>query len=417
MGVSIGLGNVWRFPYMMGQYGGSAFLFIYLIFTLFLAIPALMAELTMGRISGRGTIDAFRKGFGSKVGVLLGYFFILVITISGSYYVVVVSNVLFTSIFSVFNGFSPSTLSDYRILLANGWITFGFSLALIIFSLYIIHQGLVGGIERISKRVMPLFFLALVYMIVHALSLPDALEKCGEFLRADFGSLHFPEVFAAMGQAFFSVGLGGTFVVVYGGFLRKTDKIPSVALYTGLGDASASLLVSLFLVPAILALGMSLDSGPGLIFETLPQLFNIMPGGRIVGSLFLISLFIVAFLSLIAAYQVPFTTVQNEFPLIDQRKILVTIGIVQALLALPISMNPDLIGFLDLIFGSGMQVLGSVLIVLGLTYGIRRMPAMREMFVSNSSSRIALVLYFLIKWIIPITLLAVLVGYIIDVTQ
>lgn len=415
MGVSIGLGNVWRFPYMMGQYGGSAFLIVYLLFTLMLAFPALMAEMTLGRLSGKGTIDAFRISFGKRSGSLVGYFLLLVITVSGSYYVVVVSNVLITAVFSVVVGFSTPTHSAFQAYLSSGWLTYATALILIILCLYTIHKGLVQGIERISRKVMPLFFLALIYLIVHSLLLPGALNECLTFLQPDFSVLHSTEIFAAMGQAFFSVGLGGTFVIVYSGFLRKADNIPSIALYTGLGDAGASLMVSLFLVPAILALGLNMASGPGLIFSTLPQLFDIMPGGRFVGSLFLISLFIVAFLSLVAAYQVPFTSVQNEYPKTDQRKILVIIGLIQAVLAFPSSLIPELIGTLDLIFGSGMQVLGSGLSILGLTWAFSKTNMIKEMFGSDRQSTVLMMVYYWIKWIIPLALLAVLIGYIYDV--
>lgn len=415
LGVAIGLGNVWRFPYMMGRYGGSAFLAVYIILTLLFAFPALMAEMTLGRMSGKGTLDAFRLAFGKAVGSFFGYLLLIVITIAGSYYAVVVANVFFTTIFSMFTGFSPDTIPRYHRLLSNGLIQYGITLFLIGSSLYIIHRGLVNGIERISKIVMPLFFLALIYMIVHALSMPNAMAKCREFLRPDFSALGSTEIFAALGQAFFSVGLGGTFVVVYASFIKTDENIPKIAMYTGLGDASASLLISLFLVPAVLVLGMDMASGPGLIFDTFPLLFNAMPGGRFVGSLFLLSIFIVAFLSLVAAYQVPFTCIQNERTNLGDKKTLIIIGVLQAVLALPSSLFPDIIGTLDLVFGSGMQVLGSALCILGLTWGIRKSDVLQQMFLSDKQTIARKVTLFWIKWIIPLALLAVLILYVYDV--
>jgi NSS family neurotransmitter:Na+ symporter len=280
--------------------------------------------------------------------------------------------------------------------------------------LYVIYKGLVKGIEWLSNIIMPFFVLALVYMIFHALSLPNAVEKFGEFLKPDWNALHFTEVFAALGQAFFSVGLGGTFVVVYAGFMKQEESIPKMALFTGLGDVGASLLVSLFLVPSILVFGLDMTSGPGLIFNTFPQLFGTMPGGRLVGSLFLIALTLVAFLSLIAAYQVPYVSVRNEKPNLNPKKLLVIIGIIQAVLALPSSLYPNLIGLLDLIFGSGMQVLGSVLCILGLTMGIERLKLTDNMFHQQTKTSTKSLAYFWIKWVIPIALVAVLLGYIYD---
>ena len=414
LGVSVGLGNVWRFPYMMGSYGGSAFLAVYLAFTVLFAFPALMAEMSLGRLSGKGTIDAFRITLGKIAGPWMGYFLIAVVTLSGSYYAVVVANVLFTTIYSIGIGFSPDSIPAYQGLLTSPALQYAVVLLLIISSLYTIHKGLVKGIERLSNIIMPFFALSLVYMIYHALSLPRAMEKCLEFLRPDIQAMGAPEIFAALGQAFFSVGLGGTFVVVYAGFLRPQESIPKMALYTGLGDLSASLLVSLFLIPSILVFGFDMASGPSLIFNTFPQLFNTMPGGRWVGSLFLLSLTLVAFLSLIAAYQVPFVTLRNEQHKVGNLRLLVGIGIVQALLALPSTIFPNLIGTLDLIFGSGMQVFGSALAIVGLTWGLKKANVLPQLFHQGTNHSIKEMAYTWIKWVIPIALLGVLIGYVYD---
>jgi len=415
LGVSIGLGNVWRFPYMMGQYGGSAFLIVYLVFTLCFAFPALVAEMTLGRRSGKGTVDALRITFGERIGGKLGYMLLAVITISGAYYSVVVANVMFTTFYSLLAGFDGGDDPHYARMLSNGWLQYGIAAAIISMSIYVIHRGLVKGIERLSKTVMPLFFLALIYMIARAWMMPGAVEMGRQFLQPDWGAMHAPELFAALGQAFFSVGLGGTFVVVYAGFLPKNENIPKVALATGLGDASASLLFSLFLVPSVLALGISMDSGPSLIFNTFPKLFYEMPGGRWVGSLFLLSLSVVAFLSLVAAYQVPFTSLQHEFPKLDKKRLLWIIGFTQLTLALPCALLPQIIGVLDLIFGSGMQVLGSALCILGLTWYLKKEEVLADILQSVKPGTIHGYLYAWMQWIIPLALLAVLVNYIIEI--
>ncbi|MEZ4943909.1 MAG: sodium-dependent transporter [Cyclobacteriaceae bacterium] len=414
VGVAVGLGNVWRFPYMMGSYGGSAFLAVYLLFTLLFAFPALMAEMAIGRMSGKGTLDAFRTLFGKSAGSITGYLLLAVITIAGSYYAVVVANVFFTTGYSVIHGYSTHGNQHFQSLLSKSLLQYSITIIMIISSLYIIHKGLVKGIEWLSKIIMPFFVLSLLYMIYHALTLPGAMDKFIIFLRPDIGALNSTEVFAALGQAFFSVGLGGTFVLVYAGFMNEKESIPKMAFFTGLGDVGASLLVSLFLVPSILVFGLDMASGPGLIFNTFPQLFGTMPGGRWVGSLFLIALSLVAFLSLIAAYQVPFVSVRNEKPHLNKKRILIVIGSIQALLALPSAFFPELIGILDLVFGSGMQVLGSVLCILGLTWSLKRATVLHSLFSTTTKSTITTLFYLWIKWVIPIALFAVLLGYIYD---
>jgi NSS family neurotransmitter:Na+ symporter len=376
-----------------------------------------MAEMTLGRMSGRGTLDAFRLSFGRRTGSFLGYLLLVVITISGSYYAVVVSNVFFTALYSLLYGFDMNSISNYNRHLNDGWFQYSITVMVIATSLYIIHKGLTRGIEYFSKLVMPVFFLALTYMIFHALLLPDAISKFQQFLLPDLSLLGASEIFAAMGQAFFSVGLGGTFVIVYSGYFKSSENIPVVASLTGLGDATASFMFSLFLVPSVLVFGLDLAAGPKLIFFTLPQLFMNMPGGRWVGSLFLLFIFTVAFLSLMAAYQVPFTTVQQERPSINKKKILLVIGLLQCILALPSSLFPDIIAVLDLVFGSGMQVLGSALCILGLTWGAGKAKTILHMFQSPAISSFTSILYVWIKWIIPLALLVVLLGYIYGVVN
>jgi NSS family neurotransmitter:Na+ symporter len=252
-------------------------------------------------------------------------------------------------------------------------------------------------------------------MIFHALLLPGATGRFIEFLKPDLSVLGFREIFAALGQTFFSVGLGGTFVIVYAGFLKPTDRIPSMAFWTAFGDAGSSLLFALFLIPSILVFGLDMASGPGLIFNTFPQLFAAMPGGRIVGTLFLVSISIVGFLSLVAAYQVPYTSLQFEWPAVSKRSILFGIGIIQALLAMPSSFFPEIIEPLDLVFGSGMQIVGCALAILGLTWGLDRASVMSQVFQDSANAPMNRLTYQWIKWVIPFSLLAVLVGYLFDV--
>jgi len=414
LGVAIGLGNVWRFPYMMGRYGGSAFLIVYIALTLVFALPALIAEMSLGRMSRSGTIGALKSGFGERGGNIAGYFFTCVVTIAGSYYAVVVANVFFTAGFSLLPGFSATTNVMYNTWLSNPWLQYLLTLALIVAAMLLIRQGLVAGIERVSKRFMPLFFLALLYMIFHALTLPGAKDKFIEFLRPDFSLMGARELFAALGQAFFSVGLGGTFIVTYSAYLNQEERIPRIALFTALGDAGASLLFSLFLIPSILVFNLDMTQGPKLIFHTFPELFAAMPGGSIVGPLFLFPLATVAFLSLVAAYQVPYTALINEWPRMRPPRLLILIGGVQAVLAIPSALSSQLIGYLDLIFGSGMQVLGSAVCVICLTWGVSRNKALGEMYNGATPSLRHRMLFAWLRWVVPLALMGGLASYIVE---
>lgn len=411
IGVAVGLGNVWRFPYMMGTYGGSAFLFIYLIFTLLLAFPALLTEMSLGKTITTGTVKAYQWLYGNRIGKLIGYLLITVVTIAGSYYAVVVANVLFSASFSMVKGFSAETNDHYQNLLGNEFLQYGFTVFLIVTSLWVSYRGIKKGIEKISKIIMPFFFLAILYMIIHAWMLPGALNKVKQFLSPDFSAIGSAEIFAALGQAFFSIGLGGTFVVVYASFIKNKKDIPKIAILSSLGDLGSSILVSLFLIPSILVLGLKMDAGPSLIFNTLPELFTILPGGRWIGPLFLLALTLVAFLSLIAAFQVVITSLSGLK--ISRKKLFICFGILQILLTFPSAFFPQIIGFLDMLFGSGMQVFGSMLAVIGMWWGIKKGFHLHELF-AKPESRFARLSVFWLRWIVPGTLLAVLIGYIYD---
>ena len=147
IGVAVGLGNVWRFPYMMGSYGGSAFLFVYLAFTIFFAVPALMAELSLGRESRGSTVPAFMHAFGGTWGKRIGMLLMISVFIAGTYYAVVVSNVIFTAGFSLVRGFEEDTIPAYDHLLSRGWMQFGFTCLLISAACFVVYKGLRKGVE------------------------------------------------------------------------------------------------------------------------------------------------------------------------------------------------------------------------------------------------------------------------------
>lgn len=409
VGMAVGLGNVWRFPYMMGAYGGSAFLVVYLVFTLALAFPALLSEMLLGKNNHSSTLAAYHSLYGRWWGKLLGYFFVVAITVAGSYYAVVLANVLFSTGFSMLKGFSAETNPQYFELLANKPLQYGLVVLLIISALFVSYKGFKNGIEQISKIIMPFFFLAILYMIVQAWLLPGALAKVRQFLTPDWSAIGPMELFAALGQTFFSIGLGGTLVVAYASIVSNEQDIPRIAMFTCLGDAGASILVSLFLVPAILVMGLQMDAGPSLLFQTLPELFSILPAGRLISALFLSALSLVAFLSLVAAYQVPINSLTRLG--IARNKVIVGLGLLQLLLSFPSTIYPSLIGVLDLVFGSGMQVFGSMLAVMGVWWGAQRYFYRKILFVHPEGMPTKLAIIWL-RWIVPGTLLAVLISYV-----
>ena len=411
VGVAVGLGNVWRFPYMMGQNGGSAFLFVYLAFVLVFAIPAITAEWSLGRFTRHGPIGAMEIAFG-PYGRWLGYLLVLTVLIANSYYVVIVGNVAFSSVFAAFTGFSRETIPLYDARLGNGYLQAAVALSVIGVALWVVHRGIGKGIERVSKLFVPLFGIMIITLIVMALRLPGAITALRTFLAPDFSQLTPTSVFAALGQAFFSLSLGGTFYLIYGSYLRDDENLPKTAIATGIGDVGAALLASLFIVPTVLSLGLDMQAGPSLIFETLPEMFAAIPAGRLIGTAFLIGLLMMAFLSTVAAFQVIVAALTDSFRF-SLTKAALIVGSVEAVLMLPSALHPEIIGTLDLIFGSGMQMLGSALTIIALFWGCDKAVAVTQIFGGRTDGIRSVYLVWL-QWIVPSVLGVMLVLYIID---
>ncbi|MGA9334902.1 MAG: sodium-dependent transporter [Rudaea sp.] len=417
IGVAVGLGNVWRFPYMMGRYGGSAFLFVYLAFTALIAIPALSAEIALGRATRKGPVGALRVAFGPRVGLAAGLVLLFTILVADSYYVVVIANVAYSLWVGLANGFAPDAGPALGAGLADGAIQYPIAIVLLAASLYVIHSGLKRGIESVSKVFVPFFWLATVALIVGALSLPGAFDKVAVFLRPDFSAMQPIDVFAAMGQAIYSLGLGGTFMLVYGGYVARDTSIAQTAILTAVGNSGASLLSALFIVPAVLVFGLNMTQGPTLIFDTLPYLFHRLPFGEVLGGAFLAGLIMVAFLSNVAALDVLYAGADDlpRLRLGGGRKLLL-IGVLEAILIVPCAFHPSFIASLDLIFGSGMQALGCAIAVVALTWGLGKRATLDQL-VGSTASHWENVYFQWLRWAVPGVLALALAGYVYSVLR
>lgn len=410
-GVAIGLGNVWRFPYMMGSYGGSAFLMLFLVLMLIIAVPAMMAELSLARHFQGATIKVLRLSYGG-FGRALAYVLVAGVGIAASYYLFVVANVFYSAGFSLFVGFSDAAIPDYIAGLANPKLQYVLGLCILWSCLLVISMGLKSGVERISRIFVPFFFLVCVYLVYFTLSQPGAIEASQEFLQPDFSRIGFTEVFAALGQCFFSVGLGAAYIMVYGKFLRANESIGKIAGLTAMSDLGASLLASLFIVPSVLLFSLPLDSGPLLLFDTLPRLFALMGGARITASLFLVALALIAFLSVIASFNVVTLSLEEE-PL-GQRwgrnKLLLAIGALETLMLIAPTWSPEIIAPLDFVFGSGSPVLGSLFAVLAIAWRVGRKDAFKQMFLTAEPGSASRLLFAWVQWGIPAALAVILIG-------
>lgn len=415
VGVAVGLGNVWRFPYMVGRFGGAAFVLLYLVFALVIGIPALMAEWTLGRHTQRGTVGAFERA-GLPGGRVLGWVFFGTVTAATAYYTNAIGWVVFHGMAGVLAPLGVP-VSGGDILPPNeGFQLRSFLLQILLTGLVIsaavvvLIRGLRSGIERASIVLTPLLFLSLLVIIARSLTLPGAGAGLEWYILKFQPSDLTPTVaMAALGQVIFSLALGGTFMVVYGSYLNRDDTLGRNALWTVGGDTAAGLLAGLAIFPAVIALGMEPGSGPGLIFETLPRVFARIPAGWIFGTVFFVALAGAAFLSGVAAFEVLVAGLTDNTRL-NRRAATWTMAGLVFLFALPPMINMGIFVPWDLAFGSGAQTAGVLVAVLAVGWGMKRSAVLEEWATGPDRKfrgRQQALLYHWIRWVIPGAILAV----------
>ncbi len=401
-GAAIGLGNIWRFPYMMGEYGGSAFLVLYLLLVVAFGVPALMAECALGRHTRRGPVGAFHRA-GMPGATVWSGLLLLTIVMAGSYYGVVLADVLRQGVrfgVAAFGGTVPE--GDARFAVSMVWV-----LVTICVTCVTIGWGLRRGIERVSVIGLPLFFVMLIVLIVYVLRQDGAMEGLRQFLRPSVGDLQPSTALAALGQAVFSLGLGGTLMVIYGSYMRDQHSIPRTAIGTAAADVGAALLAGMLIVPAVFVVGVQLDSGPDLLFKTLPAVFHGMPGGNVVGATFFLGVFLVGVLSLVAAYEVVVGAAKDTLGW-SRAKAVVVFGLVQLVLSIPVVLSDDYLRWSDLIWGTTMMPVGSALAVVAMAWFVGRARLIEELG-RGSQMPVTPLLVVWLKFVVPLGIAVILV--------
>lgn len=308
IGVAVGLGNIWRFPFLAGENGGSAFVLVYIGFVLVIGLPLIMGELVIGRAGKASAIASMQKlvleGGHSKFWLSIGWLAILIPLVALTYYSIVSGwalSYVFKASSGVFSGVDAQGSADLFAQLQSSFGTLVLwhtvNIALIVF---IIARGLKNGLEMAVRIMMPLLFLALLALCAFALITGDAKAAINFLFAPDFSKLSFQAVLLALGQAFFSLAIGVGALITYGAYMGKDVHIPSAARTIVLADTGVAILAGLTIFPLVFAYGLQVSEGPGLIFVSLPIAFGQMPGGQVFASAFFVLLFGAAFTSSIA---------------------------------------------------------------------------------------------------------------------
>ncbi len=306
-GSAVGLGNIWRFPYLTGENGGAAFVFIYLGCVILIGLPMLLNEIALGRMTGKNPIGAF-KDTGSNKFWMIGAILSLCVSFFVTTYYGVIAGWTIGYIYSSLMGVELS-FAEFQ---ANPAIVIPLFIGFLGLNLLIVTKDISKGIEKASKILMPVLFVLLFVVIVRGLTLDGASAGLRYYLVPDFSKITASTFLKALSQCFFSMSIGWGIMITYGSYLSKNESIVKSALWIGLLDTSVALMGGLMVFPAVFAFGMEPNQGPTLVFQILPQVFNAMPGGNIVGAFFFLLLCIAALTSTISMIEVPGSWLVDE---------------------------------------------------------------------------------------------------------
>lgn len=349
-GSAVGLGNIWRFPYVAGEGGGGLFVLIYLFFVIFISVPYLYAELSLGRYSQRNAFGAFKAITGNSAWKYVGGFFIVIGLVFLSYYSVVAG----WAVGYIVRDLIAANL-EFGEFIADWTLVIPLMAIFLAITAYVVTGGISQGIERWVKFLMPILVLLMFIVIIRSVTLEGASEGIAFYLSPDFSAISGGVVMTAMGQAFFSLSLGMGAMITYGSYLKKDENLVTSGGYVAFFDTFIAIMAGFMIFPAVFAMGMDPQEGATLVFSVLPQVFLEMPLGGLIGILFFVLLSIGALTSSISLLEI----VVSYF--IDERKwsrikSVITIGILAFVLGIPSALSQGSVSWLSdmsWLFGDG----------------------------------------------------------------
>ena len=426
-GSAIGLGNIWRFPYVVGEGGGAAFVLIYLGFVFLIGASVMLGELALGRHTERNPVGAFKaiapgtlwklvglagvitgvailSFYGVIAGWTVGYFFK---TVTGSFSQAITAS----ESQEIFGGFVGSPVTSVGLLFLFLGVTAG-----------IVWRGVSGGIERVSKVLMPVLLALLVLLAIRSITLSGARAGLVFYLAPDFSRISAQTFPAALGQAFFSLSLGMGAMITYGSYVSKKINLVNATGIICFLDTTIALLAGLIIFPALFHAGLDPSSGVGLVFQVLPTLFAELPAGQLFGAAFFLLLTIAALTSTISLLEVPVSYVIDEWgwprgkAVAAAATVTFLIGVPSALASGAVSFfsdlpgaAPDFLSLMNIIFGNYSLTIGSMglAIFVGYRWGVEAAAA------EFQSERVPLafkrIWAFLIRFLAPVGIAGILV--------
>ncbi len=426
-GSAVGLGNLWRFPYLVGENGGAAFIIVYIALVFLICLPIFISEFIVGRRSQENAFAAFRDLSGGSAWRWVGLFTIIVPLIVLSYYCVIGGwsiEYLLKSLTFSFSGESQGTLSSmFSGFVTSTWGPLAAHTGFLLATTLIVVVGIKDGIEKFSKVMMPLLFVMVLAIAVYSITLPGAKAGIEYLFYPDFSKLTGASVAAALGQAFFSLSLGFGTIMTYASYVSKKENILFQSTATAVSDLMFALIAGTAIMPAVFAFGIDPQAGPGLVFETLPFVFGQMPAGGVIAILFFVALLVAALTSSISMLEVAvaYLVEEKKFSRLGACACLFAlcwvIGAVCSLSFGPLShiriAGGNIFDFLDSMSSNVLMTLGSLFTVVFVGWRLKKTDVYDEFTNGGTLSRNAKifgVLWFLIRYIAPLAIISIFIS-------
>ncbi|HHW01799.1 MAG TPA: sodium-dependent transporter [Thermoanaerobacterales bacterium] len=365
-GAAVGLGNVWKFPYLASKYGGGTFLLVYLIMIVVLGMSVLVTEIVIGRRGRLNPVGTYDKlSGGSPWWRFVGFVAIAVNFIVLSYYSVVGGWITKYMVQYLTGGIKGDMVQFFGGFISNPYAPLLWHAIFMGMTIYIVAKGISGGIEKASKIMMPLLYLIFIVLIIRVLTLPGAMKGLNYYLVPDFGKLAGITFLMAMGQIFFSLNIGAGCTMTYASYLGEDENIPRMSTVIPIMDTMAAFMAGLVVIPSVFAFGLDPAAGPPLLFITMPHVFSKMPLGTLFGFLFFLLMLFAALTSSISMLEVNVSFVVDNYKK-DRVKSAIYLGLIIFLVGIPSSLSQGIfswfkIGNLD--FLSVMDFLASYVLM------------------------------------------------------
>lgn len=419
-GSAIGLGSLWRFPYITGKNGGGAFVLLYILFTITIAIPVFIAELAMGRKSQKSAVLAYTKlSNNSEKWRLVGWFNILTSFLILSYYSVISGwtvNYTLMSLMQFTQGKSPDEIRNiFTILYKSADINIFWHFIFMLLTVGVVFGGIRKGIEYWSKILTPSLLVILVALFIYSTTLPGFAEAAKFILYPDFSKLTATGVLEALGMAFFTLSVGIGIVLTYGSYLTSEDNLPSTGLIIGSISVLVSLLAALMIFPVIYTFGLEPEMGTGLVFQTLPVLFNQLPGTLVLSTVFFVLFVFTTLTSAISLMEVLVANLMEVFSWNRKKSVLIAaLGVF--IMGIPTAVagsgllfgdwskmyGSDFFGTLDGLTAGWMMPIGGLLTAIFVGWVMDKKVISQEFLLGTKMQYLLPVWFFLLRYIAPV---------------